>query len=96
MGQPLLAPLTSLGARSARTLRLHQLVHHPAQRLAQEVEPLLALEQVTTCSAVILFVSAIVVTPLVVVVKTRRSLSATVAGLRPGSVRRAVTPRCGT
>src|SRR5439155_15241595 len=43
--QPLLAALTALGADQLRNLHLHQLLHHPGQRLAQEVEPAL-LEQV--------------------------------------------------
>jgi hypothetical protein len=37
-----------------------------------------------------------VVTPLVVVLQDPTSLSATVAGLSTGSVRRSVTPRYGT
>ena len=40
MRQPLLAPLAVLGADQLRHLRLHQLLHDPAQTLAQEVDAL--------------------------------------------------------
>jgi hypothetical protein len=45
MRQPLRRPLTTLGADQLRHLSLHQLLHDPGQRLAQEIEAL-ALEQV--------------------------------------------------
>ena len=44
MRQPLRVALPVLGADQLRHLRLHQLLHHPAQRLAQEVDALF-LEQ---------------------------------------------------
>jgi hypothetical protein len=74
--QPLLAALPALGADQLRHLRLHQLLHNPEKRLVHEIKPL-ALEQVAHD---LLFVSAIVVTPLVVVLEDPTSLSATVAG----------------
>src|SRR5205807_52352 len=55
---PLLVALTLPGADQLRDLRLHHLLHDPAQRLAQEVDALSSSRSVTTCSAVILFVSA--------------------------------------
>src|SRR6266545_543980 len=45
MRQPLLAALPTLGTDQLRHLRLHQLLHDPKQRLAQEVDALL-FEQV--------------------------------------------------
>src|SRR5213078_4024610 len=39
--QPLLRrPLAASGADQLRHLRLHQLLHHPRERLAQEIKPL--------------------------------------------------------
>jgi hypothetical protein len=59
-------PLAAGGTDQLRHLYLDQLLHDPGQRLAQEVEALLLEQVADDLSAVILFVSAIAVTPLVV------------------------------
>jgi hypothetical protein len=69
------------------------LLHDPSQRLAKEIEPFAFEEVAEDRLARILFVSAIAVTPLVVVFVDSTSLSAAVAALRSGSARRALTPR---
>ena len=86
--QPVWVALAMLGADQLRHLRLHQLPHHPTQRLAQEVEPLLALEQVADdlLSRHPLRLGHRGDSPLVVVLEDPTSLSTAVAGqsrLRP-------------
>ena len=94
MREPLLRrPLAASGANELRHLGLHQLLADPTQALAQHVDSLPFEEVADDLIDVILWTSAIVVTPLVVVFVDPTSLSATVA---PGSVRRALTPTYGT
>jgi hypothetical protein len=53
-------------ADQLRDLGLHQLLHQPAKRIAHQVGARLVLQQIlTTSSAVILSISAIVVSPFV-------------------------------
>jgi len=97
-GEPLLRrPLAAAGADQLGHLRFHQLLADPAERLAQEVEAL-TLEQVADdlLGRHPLRLGHRGDSPLVELLAEPTSLSATVAGLRPGSVRRPVTPRYGT
>ena len=95
--EPLLrGPLAAGGAHELAHLRLHQLLANPGERLAQEVETL-TVEQVADD----LFGRHPLRlghrgAPFVELLVEPTSLSATVAGPSPGSVRRPVTPRYGT
>jgi hypothetical protein len=98
MSEPLLRrPLPVGGANELRHLRLHQLLHDPSQRLAQEIEPIL-LQQVADdlLNRHPLRLGHRGDSPLVAPWQEPTSLSAAVAGQSPGSVRRAPTPRYGT
>ncbi len=97
MREPLLGySLAAGGTDELRHLRLHQLLADPGQRFAQEVEPL-PLEQVADD-----LISRHPLrlghrgAPFVDPWQEPTSLSATVAGPLPGSVRCAPTPRYGT
>src|SRR5262249_20908341 len=98
MREPLLRhSLAAGGADLLRHLCLHQLLHDPAQRLAQEVEPL-TLEQVANdlLARHPLPLGHRGDSPLVSSWQEPTSLSAAVAGPSSGTVRRSVTPRYGT
>jgi hypothetical protein len=89
-------PLAVGGADQIRDLGLHQLLADPGERLAQVVDPL-PLEEVADD-----LVDRHPLdlghrgAPFVELLAEPTSLSATVAGLSTGSVRRSVTPRYGT